>query len=110
MCQCLPIALKGPNKSKNSLTVHNATLPLWFILCVRFLFVLDPFVELHRIPWWPSVGKKLSSWLSVCAVLYLMPSYPFGILGRMLNAIATQNNNILNKKRNVTYIFSVSFL
>ena len=34
-------------------------------------------LALFRTAWWPSAGKELSSWLSVCVVLYLMPSLTF---------------------------------
>ena len=39
------------------------------IVIVCFLFVFDDLLVLFKIAWWTSAGKKLTSWLSACAVL-----------------------------------------
>ena len=44
---------------------------------VRFLFVFDVLFAFFRTVLWQSAGKELSSWLSVCAILYLVPSFLF---------------------------------
>ena len=39
-----------------------------------FLLVFDLLIILFRIALWPSAGKELSLWLSICIVLILVPS------------------------------------
>ena len=57
---------------------------------VLFLLVFVCLLILFRIAWWTSVGKELTSWLSVCAILLyaiLIVYVPFlyGVWGRMWN-------------------------
>ena len=49
-----------------------------------YLFVSDFLFALFRIVWWPSTGKELSSWLSICAVLCVIPSLMFVLLSRLM--------------------------
>ena len=71
------------------------------IVNVRTLSVVFDLFILFRIALWPSARKKLSPWLFTCAVfifsavLAIRISFPFGVLGRVLNSIVTVPDNCI---------------
>ena len=71
---------------------------------VRFLFFFDSLFILFRIALWPSVGKKLSPWILICAVfscfyfsavLIVGVPLPFGVEGRMWTLFVSVSDHCL---------------
>ena len=51
---------------------------------VDFSSDIDILFALFRVDWWTSAGQELSSWLSACVVLSLIPSLAFDVFVRLM--------------------------